>query len=81
MRWVMGVKTKSAFAIGLACAMVMASAACGGTSASEAKGRVYMISQKVENNDQFLQLGKQFTKDTGIPVSYTHLTLPTTSRV
>lgn len=67
MRWVMGVKTKSAFAIGIACAMVMASAACGGTSASEAKGRVYMISQKVENNDQFLQLGKQFTKDTGIP--------------
>ena len=45
---------------------------CGGTGASSSsQGRVYYMNQKGENNEQFVQLGKLFTKDTGIPFDIT----------
>lgn len=59
-------KAKSILAVAASLCMMLGVSACGGSSNPSAEGRVYMISQKVENNDQFVELGKQFTKDTGI---------------
>ncbi|AKV55828.1 Solute-binding protein ABC transporter (MalE family) [Bifidobacterium actinocoloniiforme DSM 22766] len=42
--------------------------ACGSSSASSDKGHVYYLSAKPEQQDEFKDLAKQFTKDTGIPV-------------
>ena len=42
--------------------------ACGSSSASDSKGRVYYLNRKAEELDTWVKLGKQFEKETGIPV-------------
>ncbi|TPF84825.1 ABC transporter substrate-binding protein [Bifidobacterium sp. UTCIF-36] len=37
------------------------------TASDSEKGRVYLISQKVENHEQFVELGQKFSDATGIP--------------
>ncbi|MDF7640792.1 ABC transporter substrate-binding protein [Bifidobacterium sp. ESL0784] len=42
--------------------------ACGSSSSSSSKGHVYYLSAKPEQQDQFKEIAKSFTKETGIPV-------------
>lgn len=58
-------------AVALAGALAMSLgglSACGGSQASADKGHVYYLSAKPEQQDEFKDLAKQFTKDTGVPV-------------
>ncbi|MDF7665866.1 ABC transporter substrate-binding protein [Bifidobacterium sp. ESL0745] len=63
-------KVMKAVALAAAAAMCVGTfAGCGSSSSSGAssdKGHVYFLSGKPEQLDQFKQLGKEFTKDTGI---------------
>lgn len=59
---------KATAAVGVLVLSVSGLAACGGSQESADKGHVYYLSAKPEQQDEFKELGKQFTKDTGIPV-------------
>ena len=59
---------KALAALGVLTMSVSGLAACGGSQASADKGHVYYLSAKPEQQDEFKDLAKQFTKDTGIPV-------------
>ena len=57
-------------------------AGCGSSSDSksdkkDAKGKVYYLNFKPEQDEQWQDLAKEYTKETGVdvtvPVSYTHL--------
>lgn len=60
-------------ALGIAAAVAMSIgmlSACGsGTNADDSKGRVYYLNRKAEELDTWVKLGKQFQKETGIPVT------------
>ena len=59
---------KALAVLGVLTMSVSGLAACGGSQASADKGHVYYLSAKPEQQDEFKDLAKQFTKDTGIPV-------------
>lgn len=59
---------KALAVLGVLAMSVSGLAACGGSQASADKGHVYYLSAKPEQQDEFKDLAKQFTKDTGIPV-------------
>lgn len=59
---------KALAVLGVLTMSVSGLAACGGSQDSADKGHVYYLSAKPEQQDEFKDLAKQFTKDTGIPV-------------
>ena len=59
---------KALAVLGVLTMSVSGLAACGGSQTSADKGHVYYLSAKPEQQDEFKDLAKQFTKDTGIPV-------------
>ena len=67
---------KKAFALLLTLAMTLSLAACGGnsgdtedTSGSDAAGEVYYLNFKPEADDQWQELAKLYTEETGVPVT------------
>jgi raffinose/stachyose/melibiose transport system substrate-binding protein len=60
--------TKRTIAAGLALAMGITLAACGGSSADPDKGHVYLLSGKQEIGDQMQKLAEDYTKETGVDV-------------
>jgi raffinose/stachyose/melibiose transport system substrate-binding protein len=60
--------TKRTIAAGLALAMGITLAACGGSSADPDKGHVYLLNGKPEIGDQMQKLAEDYTKETGVDV-------------